>query len=149
MWWELAVVIALVVLLFVAVPGGLYFRRRWLSLSGGAFDCAVQLFGREEGMGWSLGAIRYRGEELQWFRTFSLAFRPRLRFRRGQTLYIRRSAPEGMDIAMLFENSMIVTIHDVVNDREYRLALDGGPAMALISWLESAPPASYILGERH
>lgn len=143
MVWQL-VWIALALLLFVLIPLiALYVRRRWITGQGGVFDCAMQLFGKDTGVGWSLGLGRYRGPELQWFRSFSLSLKPRVRFQRGETHYISRRGPRAMEAVVLFDDSCIVTVIDAHTGEESTLAMSNDAAMALMSWLESAPPGAY------
>lgn len=144
MWVEL-VLIVLAIVLFVLLPlFALSGRRRWITGQGGVFDCALQLFGEETGVGWSLGLGRYRGPELQWFRAFSLSLKPRLRFLRGQTHFVNRRGPRAMEAVVLFDDSCILTVVDAISGEEYNLAMTNDAAMALVSWLESAPPGAYL-----
>jgi hypothetical protein len=70
------VVLLLVPVLFLGV------RRRWLSRQGGLFDCSVRLSTETPGTGWVLGVARYSGDNLEWFRAFSISLRPRMIFPR-------------------------------------------------------------------
>lgn len=143
--WPEALWVCSVLLLVVVVPlVALMLRRRWLTGQGGMFDCALQLFGREPGTGWSLGVARYRGEQLQWFRSFSLSMRPRVVLARGRTEYVGRRPAAGTETVVLFEHSTILTVRDTQTGKEHRLGMAVESAMALISWLESAPPGIYI-----
>lgn len=144
MWLEL-LLMALALVLFVLLPFFvLYGRRRWITGQGGVFDCALQLRGKDAGVGWSLGLGRYRGHELQWFRAFSLSLRPRRRFQRGQTHFVNLRGPSAMEAVVLFDDSTIVTVVDAVSGEDSNLAMSGDAAMALVSWLESAPPGAYL-----
>jgi hypothetical protein len=143
MWREL-LWLALGLVLFVVLPlVALYLRRRWLTAQGGLFDCALQL-GKDAGVGWSLGLARYHGDQLQWFRAFSLSLRPRLRLQRGRTHYVGRRIPRAIEAVSLFANSNIVTVSDARTGSDYNLAMTPESAMALMSWLESAPPGAYL-----
>lgn len=143
MWSELIWVGVALVLVVLVPLSALYIRRRWITGSGGVFDCAMQL-GREIGVGWSLGLGRYRGDQLQWFRIFSLSMSPRMRFVRGRTHYVSRRVPRAMEAVVLFADSCIVTIADAATGKEHNLAMTNEAAMALMSWLESAPPGAYV-----
>lgn len=143
MWWEMLWV-GLALLLLVVVPLALLgLRRRWLGGMGGTFDCAHQLYGREPGVGWSLGVARYRGEQFEWFRSFSLSLRPRLSLTRSRTHYVSRRPTAGTERVVLFQDSCVVTVCDD-DGTVYRLGMTTDSAMALISWLESAPPGIYL-----
>lgn len=143
MWWEL-LWLAGALVVFVLLPFMvLYTRRRWLHGLGGVFDCALQL-GKDAGVGWSLGLARYRGDQLQWFRSFSLSLRPKFVFRRGRTHYVSRRLPRAIEAVSLYSDSCIVIVSDATTGREYNLAMSNDSAVALMSWLESAPPGAYL-----
>jgi hypothetical protein len=69
---------------------GLYLRRRLLQRRGGTVELSLRLNPRARGRGWVLGIGRFAGEELQWYRVFSLARRPR---RTAATWWCSGSAP--------------------------------------------------------
>lgn len=141
---------ALIVLCVVAVLCmpfiALYARRRWLTGQGGLFDCAYRVSDSGvPGSGWVLGLGRYRGDHLQWFRAFSLRLKPSVQFQRGVTTYEHQRPSSGLEAVVLFDESRVVTIRDRVTGREHALAMDPDSVMALMSWLESAPPGSHYL----
>ena len=135
------VVVAVVLLPFVL----LYARRRWLTGQGGLFDCAYRFRDDTPGAGWVLGMARYRGEALEWFRSFSLSLKPKMVFDRASTGYVHQRSPEGIEAIALFEESVIVTVRDKVSGRTHSLSMGRDSVMALMSWLESAPPGSHYL----
>jgi len=71
------------------------FRRRWLTRDGGTFDCSLQLAEKEHGRGWALGLARYVGDDLQWFRVFSLAWWPKLVVNRPSARRHHHPPPDG------------------------------------------------------
>lgn len=135
------IVVAVVLLPFVL----LYLRRRWLTGQGGLFDCAHRERDDTPGHGWALGVARYRGETLEWFRSFSLALRPKLVLQRAGTLYVHQRSPEGLEAIALFADSRVVTVKDRVTGHLHTLAMSCDEVLALMSWLESAPPGSHYL----
>lgn len=139
-WIELLVIVAVLAALLLLPVLYLYGRRRWLTGQGGVFDCAMQLKPGSAAGGWSLGWARYRGEEVQWFRAFSLALTPRERFRRARTTFVGSRRPAEGESIELYEDSVILRVQDRASDRERSLAMSRESAMALISWLEAAPP---------
>lgn len=143
--WEIAltvlIVVALVLLPFVL----LYLRRRWLTGQGGLFDCAYRLSEKTPGSGWVLGMARYRGENLEWFRAFSLSLRPKKVFPRVVMAYVHQRPPAGLEAIALFEEALIVTLRDRVTGGLSSLSMSRDEVLALMSWLESAPPGSYYL----
>ncbi|MBB1483449.1 DUF2550 domain-containing protein [Tessaracoccus sp. MC1865] len=144
MWeivWTTLMVIAIVLLPFAL----LYLRRRWLTGQGGLFDCAYQINEKTPGSGWVLGMGRYRGENLEWFRAFSLNLRPKRVFPRVATAYVHQRQPAGLEAIALFEDSMIVTVRDRFTGSTSSLSMARDEVLALMSWLESAPPGSNYL----
>lgn len=140
-----AIVVVCVVMILCMPFIGLYARRRWLTGHGGLFDCAYRAREGVPGSGWVLGLARYRGDHLEWYRAFSLALRPSLQFQRGVTSFTHQRPSSGLEAVVLFDESRIVTLKDRVTSREHSLAMDPDSAMALMSWLESAPPGSHYV----
>lgn len=133
------IIIAVVLLPFVL----LYLRRRWLTGQGGLFDCAHRVRDDSPGAGWVLGMARFRGESLEWFRSFSFGLKPQLVLQRAATTYLHRRSPEGIEAIALFDNSVIVTVKDRATAHVHTLAMASDEVLALMSWLESAPPGSH------
>lgn len=123
----------------------LYARRRWLTGQGGLFDCACRIVEGPAGSGWVLGLARYRGDELQWYRVFSLALRPSWTMRRELTAYAKQRSSDDVESVVLFDESRIVTLRDRATGQERTLAMEPGAAMGLMSWLESAPPGTHFV----
>ncbi|NHB85980.1 DUF2550 family protein [Tessaracoccus sp. HDW20] len=93
--WQV-VLVAIIVVAVVMLPFVmLYLRRRWLTGQGGLFDCAYQL-PDVPGPGWMLGVARYRRDQLEWFRAFSMSLRPRYSFPRATTTYIHQRTPRAL-----------------------------------------------------
>ena len=143
MGWDELLVIVAVLAAFVLIPLlYLYGRRRWLTGQGGVFDCAIQLKANASTGGWSLGWARYRGEEIQWFRAFSLSLSPKFRFRRAGTEFVGSRKPAEGEAMELYAESVILRIEDHLTSRERSLAMSRDSATALVSWLEAAPPGT-------
>lgn len=124
-------VLALPLLMFAA-------RRRWLARQGGMFECSLRL-AAAPGSGWALGVARYRSEDLEWFRIFSLAFRPRLRLNRRSTTVVDSRAPDHAEALMLYRDQQVLTLADP-QGRRTELAMGCESITGLLSWLEAAPP---------
>ncbi len=143
MGW-MAITVSVVVVCALIMPIVLlYLRRRWLTRQGGLFDCAHRMRDGEPGIGWVLGFSRYRDDRLDWYRAFSLALRPSRSFPRATTLWVQRRAVTPLEATMLFDESWIVTIQDRYSGHQHNLAMSYDNAMALMAWLESAPPGSH------
>lgn len=145
MGWQI-VLVTLVCVAVVLLPFALlYLRRRWLTGQGGLFDCAYRMHEDPAGTGWVLGLARYRRENLEWFRSFSLSLKPRKVFGRTATQYVHQRHPAGLEAISLFEDSMVVTVKDLATDRVHALSMAPDEVLAFMSWLESAPPGSRYL----
>ena len=60
-------------------------RRRLLSRHGGTFELSYRVRSEKAGRGWLLGLGRYSGDDLEWFRIFSLSPRPKRVWRASAT----------------------------------------------------------------
>lgn len=134
------VALALVLLLLVPVVF-LGVRRRWLARQGGLFDCSVRLSGKSPGSGWALGVARYSGDNLEWFRVFSIALRPRLIFPRSQARAGAQRDPDPIESVLLYDEQRILTL-ELADGRSWELAMSTASLTGLLSWLESAPPGA-------
>lgn len=142
--WGLIIVTVIVIAVAMTPFVLLYLRRRWLTGQGGLFDCAHQIE-TKQGSAWVLGVARYRREQLEWFRAFSLGLRPQLVLPRVTTGYVHQRQPQGLEAIALFEGSTIVMLKDRITGATNAFGMARDEALALMSWLESAPPGSHYL----
>ena len=97
LWLELLDAAGLVVLLVLLYGLLLVVRRRVLSRHGGTFELSHRLRPDDEpGRGWLLGLGRYSGDELEWFRVFTLAPRPKRSWNRAGLSYDVAREPVGL-----------------------------------------------------
>lgn len=144
--WVLDVVGVLVVLIALFAVA-LVVRRRMLSRNGGTFELSYRARPERAGRGWVLGLGRYAGEDLQWFRIFSLSPRPQAVWQRSRlTLQGRREA-HGHEQMSLYADHVIVVLHD--RGQEIELAMNAKTMMGFQSWVESAPPGTDWDRHRH
>lgn len=135
-WVALALVLVLLVpVVFLGV------RRRWLSRQGGLFDCSVRLSAKSPGAGWALGVARYSGDNLEWFRVFSVALRPRLIFPRSQARAGAQRDPDPIESVFLYDEQRVLTL-ELADGSSWELAMSSASLTGLLSWLESAPPGA-------
>lgn len=127
----------LLVLLLLAVVG-LFLRRRVLTRSGGTFDCSLRLRQGRYGKGWVLGIGRYAGDDLEWFRVFSYATRPRRVLVRSELQVLDRRLPKGPEVYALLSGAVIVQCRDESSTVEVAMSEDA--LTGFLSWVESAPP---------
>lgn len=128
----LLLVLAVLLLLLLAA------RRRWLSRSGGTFECSLRLRTTTPGAGWVLGVGRYHGGRLEWFRFFSFAVRPRETFPRNAVRVVDSRDPDAIEAVSLTTESRILALEVGPETRE--LAMSEDSVLGLLAWLEAAPP---------
>ena len=131
-----------VLLLLAAVA--VVLRRRTLARAGGTFELSVRVRHGRPGRGWVLGIGRYREDQLQCFRIFSLSPRPRRTWDRSALQIEGRREPTGAEAYTLFSGHVIVccTARRGQDAVDQELAMSPASLLGLQSWLESAPPAS-------
>ena len=113
-------------------------RRRWLSRNGGTFEFSVRVRPGRAGRGWALGVGRYTGDDLEWFRIFSLALRPRFRYRREELEFVARRDPEGAEAFSLYSGHIVVSCRTPSGLLE--VAMSPAALTGFLAWLEAAPP---------
>jgi hypothetical protein len=142
--WETLLESAAVLLLIVLLVGvALIFRRRWLSRHGGTFELSYRARATQPGRGWLLGLGRYTGDDLEWFRIFSLSARPKRVWGRSTLTYTERRDPEGVEQLSLYPGHVVIRCETPGGDIE--LALGASSLMGFQSWLEAGPPGAQHL----
>lgn len=141
LWLELLDAAGLLVLLVLLYGLLLVVRRRVLSRHGGTFELSHRMRpGPEPGRGWLLGLGRYSGEELQWFRIFTLAVRPKRSWDRARLSYDGAREPEGMERTVLYPNHLVVDCQSPNGVVE--LAMSRDSLTGFQAWLEARPPGT-------
>ncbi|OEV05715.1 DUF2550 domain-containing protein [Streptomyces oceani] len=145
----LALLLCGVVLLLVLV--GLFVfgvRRRLIQRSGGTFDCSLRWnvsepkAGAPSGKGWVYGVARYNGDQLDWFRVFSYAPRPRRTLQRGVIEVVARREPTGdEELALLVDQ---VVLECALGGVRVELAMGEDALTGFLAWLEAAPPGQRV-----
>lgn len=126
----------------------LFLRRGWFSRTGGMIEVSVRLSSRVPGRGWAPGFGRFVGDELRWYRMFSLAVRPRRTFSRLDLAVRSRRAPEGAELLGLPSGSVVLRCAvepagDGGAERSsVEIAMNEGTLTGFLSWLEAAPPGA-------
>lgn len=124
-----SLVVALLALLAVT-----FLIRRQLLLRGiGAVEMSIKVQLR-----WSVGVGWYGGEELSWYRVFSLSPRPAKVFVRGRVEVLERVPATERDAIVLPRGSTVLRCR--TGQRTEDIAMSAGAANGLLSWLEAAPP---------
>ncbi len=141
-WLGITEVVAAVLVVCLLLPVlCLGARRRWLARQGGLFDCSLRLSEKAPGSGWVLGVARYSGDNLEWFRAFSLSLRPRVIFPRSQASAGQQREPDAIESVLLYDDQRIVRM-ELADGTSWELAMAVASLTGLLSWLESAPPGA-------
>jgi hypothetical protein len=140
-WVELLDAAGLLVLLVLLYGIALVVRRRVLSRHGGTFELSHRIRADEEpGRGWLLGLGRYSGEQLEWFRIFTLGPRAKRRWSRAELVYEGVREPEGLERNVLYPDHLVV---ECGNDAgEVDLAMSRESLTGFQAWLEARPPGT-------
>lgn len=136
-WWSWSALAALVLLVCVLAPiAWLLFRRMWLSMGQGrVFACSVQ---RTPTSVWKVGVARFHADTFQWYRVFSLSLRPKMTFRRGETVVGTVHAARGGEGSGVFPGHIIVELAAPLEGTS--LAMARPDLNAFTSWTEASPP---------
>ena len=139
--WQWLLDSAGVVLLIVLGYGLLLvIRRRVLSRNGGTFELSYRVRSSSTGRGWVLGIGRYYEDHLEWFRIFSPAPRPRLRWARADLVIISQRDPEGPETFALYGGHRIIECR--TPDGNVELAMSLSAVTGFSAWLEAGPPGT-------
>jgi hypothetical protein len=141
---EAVEIVGVVLLLFCALLLALVVRRRLLDRHGGTVDLSWR---RRRGggqdrssLGWSFGVGRYDGDRLLWFKTFSLAPRPRHVLQRSSLVMGSRRRPHGAEVvAVIADATVVECTHE---GERFELAVASAALPGLLAWVEAAPRVS-------
>ncbi|MCD9199186.1 DUF2550 domain-containing protein [Aeromicrobium wangtongii] len=142
LWWWMVDSLLFVVVLLVLLLVGLLVRGRVIARAGGTFDMSVTRSSEAQAKGWMHGLAVYGDTELCWFRTFSLSWRPRYRFTRGEVQIDGRRDPVGDEVHAIHPGHLIVSTENPVGVKQ--LAMSPNALTGLLSWLESSPPGQRV-----
>jgi len=141
LWLDLLDAAGLGVLLVLLYGFLLVVRRRVLSRNGGTFELSHRLRADEEpGHGWLLGLGRYSGEQLEWFRIFTLSRRPKRAWNRAWLSYDGAREPVGLERNVLYPEHLVVEC--VSPQGPVELAMSRESLTGFQSWLEARPPGT-------
>lgn len=115
-------------------------RRRVLSRHGGTFELSCRLRTTHPGRGWLIGLGRYSGEDLEWFRIFSLSPKPRRVWSRSSLSFAARREPAGAEQISLYAEHVVVSCSTA--DGPVELAMGEASLTGFQSWLEAGPPGT-------
>ena len=134
---ETVAVCLVVLLVFLAA---LFGRREIFARGRGTVELYFRLRQAARGHGWATGFAQFRGDDLRWYRMFSLSHRPRKTLsRRGLTVTSRRSPSS--DEAVLVPADWVVLTCDA-DGVPVEIAMPRQTVTGFLSWLEAAAPYS-------
>jgi len=127
------------VLALLAVLVLIFVRREVISRTG-TIDMSIRLTTFVPGRGWAAGLGRFVGDELRWYRVFSLGFRPR-RVLSRQSLEVRGRRVPGPEERLALPDGWVV-VRCTGPGEPVEIALAEPTLTGFLSWLESAPPGA-------
>jgi hypothetical protein len=137
-----ALAAAVLILLLILV---LIFVRRWfIARAGGTIGMSMRLSRYVAGRGWAPGFGRFSGDELRWYRMFSLGPRPRRILSRQDLKVQQKRAPAGPERLVMPDGWVVVQCSRGPSKSgpgvDIELALAESALTGFLSWIESAPP---------
>jgi len=139
------VVLEVIVAAVFCVLGGLaaiFVRRELISRAGGTIDMNVRLSTFLPERGWAPGLGRFVGEDLRWYRMFSLDPRPRRVLGRSGLVVEARRAPEGAERLAMPPGWIVLRCRHAGRTESTELALAETAMAGFLSWVEAAPPGA-------
>ncbi len=130
--------VAVVVLPLVVIAA----RRRVLERRYGTIDLSLRLARRDDGRGWVLGVGRFEGDDLQWYRVFSFAWRPRVTLSRRSLQVGMRREPRGPETLALLAGAVVMECR--APEGPVDLAMEAGAVTGFLAWLEAQPPGATL-----
>ena len=136
---EIALAVVLGALLLVLAVAA---RRRGLQAAGGTVELSLRLKRPGHGRGWVNGVGRFVGDELRWYRVFSLSPRPRRRYSRRELEVLTRREPSGAEHRALQAGAVVMEC--CVGDDPVELAMQSSAVTGFLAWLEARPPGATL-----
>jgi hypothetical protein len=124
-------------------------RREMIARRGGTIGMSMRLSTYVPGRGWAAGLGRFTGDQLRWYRLFSLGLRPRRVLFRHDLTVVDRRPPEGPERLAVPEGWVVLRCRGTresaysrgrKSEAPVELALDQSAVTGFMSWIESAPP---------
>ncbi|MEU7999758.1 DUF2550 domain-containing protein [Catellatospora sp. NPDC049111] len=132
------VAIGLVVLL--ALLAGLFVRREVFARGHGTVELYLRLRQTAGGRGWAPGFAQFRGDDLRWYRMFSLSPRPRRTLSRRDLKVVARRAPSADESVLVPADWVVLQCAD--SRAQVEIAMPLHTVTGFLSWLEAAAPYS-------
>jgi Protein of unknown function (DUF2550) len=133
---------AALLLILVLLATGIAARRFLLERGGGTVDCGLR---RTAGEGaWRLGVASYQGDRLCWYHLFGVRLRPRVELERRTLSVSSRREATLAESASLGQGMVVVECKAGEDRHRVELAMSEAALTGFLSWLEAAPPGSYM-----
>jgi Protein of unknown function (DUF2550) len=116
------------------------FVRREMVARGGSIELSIRLSTYADGRGWSPGIARFVGDELHWYRVFSLSVRPRRILNRRMFAIQDRRRPDQLEQRAL--PGQMVVLRCISQREPVEIAMEETTVTGFMSWLEAAPPGA-------
>jgi hypothetical protein len=123
---------------------GILFLRREIIGRGRSIELNIRMSSRMEGRGWSPGIARFTGDELRWYRVFSLSVRPRRTLTRGALSVDGRRQPSATERLVLPADWIILRCTS--RRASVEIAMAETTLTGFLSWIEAAPPGAVSIG---
>lgn len=133
--------IAVGVLAVLVALTALFARRTLVTRAGGTIKLNLRLSTMVHGRGWSAGFARFDGDDLRWYRLFSLACRPRRVLSRNGLVVQSTRDPSGPERRALPHDWVILRCTAYRSPVE--IAMARSTVMGFLSWLEATPPGAH------
>lgn len=134
--------VAAVLLVLIVPLVAIAVRRRLLQRKGGTVDLSLRLRTLTRGGGWVLGVGRFSGDDLQWYRVFSLAPGPRRTLSRRDLVVVEQRPPVGGERLALLAGAVVLECRDGAGP--VQLAVDKAVVTGFLAWLEARPPGATL-----
>ncbi|HVM27201.1 MAG TPA: DUF2550 domain-containing protein [Mycobacteriales bacterium] len=134
----LATLLLLLALAFVSIA----LRRRVLQRRYGTVELSLRLKPEARGRGWVLGIGRFVEDDLQWYRVFSLAPRPRRTFSRRDLVVVGQRPPQGPETYALLQGAVVMECRTPAGP--VQMGMDPSTVTGFLAWLEARPPGATL-----
>ena len=135
--------VVLAVLVLAALSfAGIFVRRRILQRGGGTVELSLRLKRGSRDRGWVQGIGRFVDDDLQWYRVFSLAVRPRRTLSRRDLQVDRQRPPTGPETYSLLAGAVVMECTSSRGPVE--LGMDRSAVTGFLAWLEGRPPGATL-----
>ncbi len=142
---DAADLVGVLLLICVLLVVAFFMRRAAIRRGVASLECSLN-WGRGTVRGWHLGLARYTGDDMQWFRLFSLSPQPKLTFSRRGVRIRGRRMPRRHEVLAVTAGAVILQCDVAGLDgrlRPVELAMSESGATGFLAWVESAPPGTH------